>query len=134
MTDMPDARDIAARWLSKAANDLLAATHTLGLGAECPYDIVCFHCQQCVEKCLKGVLASAGSDPPRTHDIRALVRLVPVPVTLPLTEDEQDLLSDYAVTVRYPSDDDETTREDAETATVMARRVYEAVRARLAVD
>jgi HEPN domain-containing protein len=87
-------------WLAKAAGDLVAASTLLeGNG---PYDIVCFHAQQAVEKTLKAYLAFSARPIPKTHDLEELQRL-----TLeiePLSElAELDLaeITDYAVAVRY---------------------------------
>jgi HEPN domain-containing protein len=41
--------------IGKAENDLKTAAQTLKLGTDCPTDTVCFHAQQCVEKCLKKI-------------------------------------------------------------------------------
>ena len=74
----PDKAAIVAReWISKAENDLKTAAHTLTLGADCPTDTVCFHAQQCVEKYVKAFLVAAEIAFPRTHDIEALIGLMP---------------------------------------------------------
>ena len=44
---------VVEEWVSKAENDLRAATHTLKLESNCPTDTVCFHAQQCVEEYVK---------------------------------------------------------------------------------
>ena len=38
-------------------------------------DIVCYHCQQCVEKYLKVYLIAQGSTPLRSHDLEDLLNL-----------------------------------------------------------
>jgi hypothetical protein len=38
-------------WIGKAENDLKTAAHTLKISGDCPTDTICFHAQQCVEKC-----------------------------------------------------------------------------------
>jgi len=43
--------------------------HTLMLDENCPYDTICFHAQQCVEKYLKALLTSTHTDFPKTHDL-----------------------------------------------------------------
>lgn len=37
--------ELVQKWLEKADHDLLTADHTLKLGDDCPFDIVCFHAQ-----------------------------------------------------------------------------------------
>jgi HEPN domain-containing protein len=56
------------RWLHFSRQDLQMADLALREGI---YNQACFHCQQCVEKCLKGILADQGKTPPRTHSIEA---------------------------------------------------------------
>lgn len=63
---MSERADLVRGWLAKADNDLLAGQHLLSAG---PYDIVCFHAQQAIEKLLKGLLAFYDQPPPRTHDL-----------------------------------------------------------------
>ena len=54
------------RWLFFARQDLQMAELALKEGL---YNQVCFHSHQCVEKCLKALLANQGKAPPRTHSI-----------------------------------------------------------------
>jgi HEPN domain-containing protein len=72
MQDAERAFAVVREWLAKSENDLLTATHTLKLGRRCPTDTVCFHAQQCAEKCLKALLVLRGIDFPKTHDLEAL--------------------------------------------------------------
>jgi len=59
------------RWLIKADHDLRTAK--LVLAAEPPMtDTVCFHAQQCVEKCLKAYLVLRDQHVERTHYLRPL--------------------------------------------------------------
>ena len=67
--------EIARQWVAKASNDLLNADNNLR-SAEIPYDTVCFHCQQAVEKLLKGYLACLGQSPPVTHDLLLLLEKI----------------------------------------------------------
>ncbi|GHU75092.1 hypothetical protein AGMMS49992_18340 [Clostridia bacterium] len=67
---MPD--DIVREWLRFADNDLLASEHMLQQHPML-HEIICFHCQQAVEKYLKGYLISKGvAEPPRIHDLERL--------------------------------------------------------------
>ena len=85
----PDKAAIVAReWIGKADNDLKTAGQTLKLGADCPTDTVCFHAQQCVEKCLKAGLIILGTPFPRTHDIEVLIGLMPRHIQFPLTVEQ----------------------------------------------
>lgn len=85
-------------WLFFAKQDLRVAVVIL---PEKLYEQVCFHCQQCVEKCLKSVLVEAGTVPPKVHAIADLLRLLPNNLTAKLPSEliKLDLL--YTST-RYP--------------------------------
>jgi HEPN domain-containing protein len=102
---MPGREDlvaVCAEWVAKAENDLLNAAHTLKLGANCPTDTVCFHAQQCVEKYLKALLVVEGIDFPKTHDLEAMMELIPARLKPEISSEEQAQLTDYATGARYP--------------------------------
>ncbi len=128
---MPEPYEIVVvvrRWVQKAENDLKTAVVTLGLGAACPTDTVCFHAQQCVEKYLKALLTAQGIDFARSHHISALCNLLPGTLRPDLTPEEQILLTDYAVSTRYPGDDEPIPLGEARRAVRIARRVRQHVR------
>jgi HEPN domain-containing protein len=114
--------DAIREWVVKAENDLTTAAHTLKLGERCPTDTVSFHAQQCVEKYLKALLVDAGIDFPKTHDIEALVALVPRGRRPKLSAEEQAGLTEYATVARYPGWGPIPLAE-ARRAVAMARRV-----------
>lgn len=96
---MKEKRDLVQSWIAKAESDLQAGRQLLTSG---PYDAVCFHAQQAIEKLLKALLAFYDQPLLRTHDLEELQRLAvashrnPELMTLDLIE-----VSDYAVTARY---------------------------------
>jgi len=94
----------------------------------CPFDTVCFHCQQAAEKYLKCLLTFLGVQAPRTHDLQALAILVPLEQRLPVRIEELAELNPYAVNVRYADDWREPQLNDAKRALVLASRVRTAVR------
>jgi HEPN domain-containing protein len=112
-------------------NDLKNAAHTVKLKTDCPTDTVCFHVQQCAEKYLKALLVLNGIEFTRTHQISVLLALVPAEVRPRLTQEEQDRLTEYAVTTRYPGDYDPISLEEAVEAVQLARRFRNQVRRRL---
>lgn len=121
----PESHARARAWLAKADHDLLAAEELLRLGDDAPLDVVCFHAQQCVEKCLKGLLVWHFIDFPRTHDIVLLARLVPeMSAGAPEIEDLLQL-NRYAVETRYPGDWEAISTQEAEQAVGLARHVSE---------
>lgn len=124
---MKDNRDLAFGWLAKAESDLSAANWMLG--SEGPFDTVCFHAQQAIEKALKAMLAFYAQPIPRSHDLDELQRLCLVIYSnselaaLDLTE-----ATDFAVSLRY---DIEfwPEKSTAEKAVLLAIRVLEIIRA-----
>jgi len=72
MNGAPDARKVATQWVEKAEHDLRNAEHTLTLVDDCPFDTICFHAHQCVEKYFKAGLTAFGTEFPRTHDLTEL--------------------------------------------------------------
>ena len=119
---------VVGQWVQKAENDLKNAAHTLKLGETGPMDTVCFHAQQCVEKYLKALLILHGIEFSRIHHISALVALLPVRVRPDLTPEEQERLTDYAVSTRYPGDYEPIPLAEARQAVQLARRVRNQIR------
>jgi HEPN domain-containing protein len=134
MAEPPDAVTGAGAWVEKAEHDLAAAAHLLGLGDACPFDVVCFHAHQTVEKYLKALLVERSVDFPRTHDLVVLARQAGT--VAPAVLDPADLLSlnRYSTEARYPGEWDPITRADAEQALAAARRIRLAIRERLPKD
>ena len=67
------------------------------------YDIVCYHCQQAVEKYLKGHLQEPGTPISKTHNLKALVNLIlPSDPTIKSLRPQVHPLTKYAVDYRYP--------------------------------
>ncbi len=68
----PEILEEAQAWMTKAARDLAAAEYLAG--AEEPLlDIVVYHCQQAMEKALKGYLTVRGMPFAKTHALVSLV-------------------------------------------------------------
>jgi HEPN domain-containing protein len=59
-------------WRLLAERDLLVADHLAATMVPIPAEIIAFHCQQAVEKYLKGALAILGVEPPYIHDLDKL--------------------------------------------------------------
>jgi HEPN domain-containing protein len=69
-----DNRKEALKWFELANNDFEAAT-ILSKQLKPKYEIVCYHCQQCAEKMLKGFIALNGGRLQKTHDLTVLCEL-----------------------------------------------------------
>ena len=127
MNGQPEVAALVRRWMEKATNDLRNAEHTLLLADDCPYDTVCFHAQQCVEKCLKAVLVREQTAFPKTHDLEELSLLLPESFARPASVEEMARLTPYGTSFRYPDDWRPVTRDEAEWSVGVARRVREAI-------
>ncbi len=95
-------KQLVKQWVRKAENDLLNVTNNLQAD-QTPWDTVCFHCQQAVEKYFKAVLVVHEQEIPRTHDLEQLCNLIQS--WIPGVEEQRDelrWLTTYAVISRYP--------------------------------
>ena len=128
MSERPDPLRVARQWAEKADHDLTTAQHTLQLEQNCPYDTICFHGQQCVEKYLKALLSYHKIDFPKTHDVTELLALIPINSRLGLKPEELAELNPYAVDGRYPGEAESEDRADADSAIKLAIKVRSAVR------
>ena len=89
-------------WLRIARSDLALATAQppAGVLLEC----LCFHAQQAAEKALKALLISRNAAFPKTHSLRMLLDLAGQFSPVPAEVERAAILTDYAVTGRYPGD------------------------------
>lgn len=95
-------RNILIReWLDHSRKDLDSAVFLTKMMPE-PLEIICFHCQQSVEKALKAYLSFLNLRPPRTHDLDELIGMCNNEEITSL-RDATIPLNDYSVMVRYPS-------------------------------
>ena len=124
---MAESQIAVKRWCRKADNDLRTAT-TMIAEPDPPTDTVCFHAQQCFEKCLKAFLTAKDINVPRSHDLTRLVTICGEiePGFLRWMEAARDL-TDYAVEARYPDDWREIPLEEAAEALSLARGFREYV-------
>jgi HEPN domain-containing protein len=121
---------VVQEWVLKAEHDWLTASHLLGLKADYALAAVHFHAQQSAEKYLKSLLVLHSLPVPKTHDIQRLIALVPAEDSPELPIEDMQLLTTFAVEIRYPGP---TPADHAEAmaALVVARKIREHVRARL---
>jgi len=85
---------------------------------------LCFHAQQAAERALKAVLISRGISFPSTHSIRALLDLLSSAVTVPQEVAEGAALTEYAVTLRYPTNAEPVNEEEWKEAVRLAEVVF----------
>src|SRR5688572_5465413 len=101
-------------WVQKAEDDYRGAR---ALAKEKPplHDLICFHCQQCAEKYLKGLLEETQRPIPKTHDLTHLLEvLLPGEPALRSLRRGLNALTRYAVDIRYPGH--RTTRRQSTAA------------------
>ena len=97
--------DLVREWFEYASTDLNTAAHLFETMRPRPLEIICYHCQQAVEKALKGFLLDHETEPPRTHDLEQLRLLCANhdPLLFETIQEACQKLTDYAVSARYPS-------------------------------
>lgn len=94
----------AQEWFAKAENDVKAAEIILS-DVDPPTDTVCYHCQQAVEKYLKGILTLHQIDFIKTHDLDYLFKLANKITDLTNYIEDIRSLNKYAIEARYPADE-----------------------------
>jgi HEPN domain-containing protein len=89
-------------WLLKASHDLDTAKI---VASQLPdfYDVIAFHCQQTIEKSLKGYLVFLDLEFKPVHDLGYLLNLAStIDVSMDIYFEDVDKISRYAVQIRYP--------------------------------
>jgi HEPN domain-containing protein len=102
---MADSRliEIVQQWVMKAENDLEIVRRDIT--SEKPVtDVLCFHCQQAVEKYLKAFLVYHGIKPPRVHIIENILSDCEK-IDLSFKSLRHTMyMSEFSVELRYPDD------------------------------
>ena len=122
------------RWFRKAGNDLMAARLLAGI-ENAPRDVILFHCQQAVEKYLKGYLVFRGVKLRKLHDLAYLLDLCALQdQDFHKLEAVHNEMQGYAVEVRYPDElgEEDGTMDEVRAALRLAERVSEFVRLKVA--
>jgi HEPN domain-containing protein len=110
-------------WLDDATSDLALATSTSDRPVRWAHR--CFRAQQAAEKALKAVLIRHGIDPPRTHNLGALLDSLPAEVASPPSPEAVVSLSRYAAATRYPGSFEPVTGAHFDEALRLAEAVVE---------
>lgn len=100
-----DRRSTFQEWIQFAKMDLDSAQHLFDTMQPKPLEIICYHCQQAVEKILKAILILNNCEIKRTHDLGLLSELCGQYVEI--TDDIYDIcdnLTPYGVKIRYPQE------------------------------
>ena len=110
-------------WFRFADSDLSSAEYLQGMFPK-PIEIICYHCQQSVEKFLKGYLIFNGIDePPKTHNLVELCESA-AKFENSFQEIAQicGILTRYGVLSRYPREL-EVSESDMKNAINYARQI-----------
>jgi len=126
-------KDGAKAWIVFADRDLEAAKGLLE--NEYVANIVLFHCQQCIEKCLKAILEEHGKQVPKIHSVVRLYRIINETaegIEIRIDEDELNIVDDIYIDTRYPSGlgllpSGFPTKEVATEVLEIAKRIYDKV-------
>jgi HEPN domain-containing protein len=92
--------------------------------------IICFHAQQCVEKCLKALLEANKIDTPKIHDLLRLFGILERVKHLEIDLNILQKLNDLYIETRYPNEfgllpSGKPTLDDAGEFYEFAKMIYE---------
>ena len=92
---------LAKEWIIKSQNDFKSAQILYKENG--PTDSLCFHCQQSVEKILKGFLVFNEKEFPKIHDLIHLLNLCKkIDKNFNILESKISFLNRYYIESRYP--------------------------------
>lgn len=117
---------MAKKWFTYAIRDLNAAKGLRSLGSD-QKNSVAFHCQQCVEKAIKGYLVTQNIRPPKSHSIVDLAKLVePLDSKLAAKLKKAKKFTKYAVVFRYPDAEKKPlTMREVDSALTVAQKIFD---------
>jgi HEPN domain-containing protein len=118
-------RSLVHNWLMKSRRDLLSA-RKLARGVQPYLDTAIFHCQQSMEKAVKGWLVYHDLPFGKTHDLRLLVtQASEIDSKFADWFDVAVQVSPYATAYRYPGELLEPTEDEYKQAFKTASGFYE---------
>ena len=118
-------------WFSKARDDLRGAQIDLDADPPLLGDVL-FHCQQAVEKVLKGFLAWHDQPFRKTHDLGVVgLQCTEIDGTLESLLRRAAPLTEYAWKFRYPGDVTNPELSEAKSSLALAQEVFEAILSRV---
>ncbi len=128
MNNIDDILRKVNQWMKYGDEDLHMANHALNMTDECPYRLIAYHAQQCAEKYLKAYLVYKGIDFPYTHNISRLLELCAEKNKWTKMIQNAEELTPFAITTRYPGEDEEVNREEAIRSIEIASKVKDVVK------
>jgi HEPN domain-containing protein len=124
--------EIVNAWMLKALHDLDAARI---INSHLPDydDMVAFHCQQAIEKSLKGYLVFLEIEFKPVHDLGYLLNLIITKdETFDPLYDDIDRISRYAVQIRYPETVIKLSKNEITDAIQLAEKIFQLISERIA--
>ncbi len=115
-------RNLVEQWLIYAKSDLELAR--VDLPDSVLLETLCYHAQQAAEKSLKAILVYYSVSVPRTHNIGTLIDLLEEYIDIPESIGDVAILTEYAVSSRYPTFSEPVDRNDYELALQLADRCF----------
>jgi HEPN domain-containing protein len=91
-------KEEVSKWIAFANEDLTMAKFALEAKI---YNQVCFHCQQCIEKTIKGFITYQGKVHPQTHRLVDLLSFIS-PSPFDDLRSEIIIIGRFYTPVRYP--------------------------------
>jgi len=121
----PDEKTIAKvrQWLDYADEDMKMASLGVDVPDESLNRLTAYHLQQSVEKNLKAYLVYCGVDFPYTHNISLLLEFCEKHIEVPSEISNAESLTPYAVSARYPGEDEEVSKQEVLEAFEIAVKV-----------
>lgn len=123
-------------WFGKANEDMFAATFLHSSKNPKSFLPIAFHCQQVIEKALKGFLTFHDKKFEKTHDIREILGLVlQIDSSLEKALKPTVKLTPYAVAFRYPDAlTEELTLADVDGFIALTDTAYKEISSRIPFD
>jgi len=121
-------KPLTREWLEKAEGDLATAQRECRARKMPNYDAVCFHAQQCAEKCLKAFLQEHDTEFGKTHNLSMLLdKIVVIAPIMETLRSSLQALNVYAVDYRYPGEsaDKEMAKEALKLCLSVRNRLIE---------
>ena len=120
-------------WIKFADIDLESAKHLLTM-KPMPNEIICYHCQQAVEKFLKAYIIYCGEEIEKIHNLLALNNTCKkYDKSFEELEQKCSKLNGYSTIVRYPFHTIDLNEDDVKEAVSFAELIKEFVEGKLIV-
>jgi len=121
-----------AKWIKFAQTDFDHVIKTVETHHPIPVEIMCYHCEQSIEKILKAFMIAKGGTLTKTHDLDVLLeRCKQHSPDFDIFDDACERITTYTTPSRYPSDI-ELTESDMRQAIKDASKILEFTKAKLA--